>query len=128
MFYTVIISAITLLSTISNAVADVVNVREPKMRICRVTGYVPKNKIGAINKPIVIGKTAAVSRNCMYLLGEDIYVEGHGTWKVNDLTARWIEDKFRGCTIDLSVPTEQHARKIGNKHKRVTRIGYKQAY
>lgn len=111
-----IILTLTMLLAI-NAHAD-----EPKSQTMRITGYVPNSRNGAINKKIVVGRTAAVSRKCAYMLNEDVYVEGHGVWHVNDLTAKWLDTKHNVCTLDLAVPTESHARKIGNKHKQVVRL------
>jgi hypothetical protein len=98
-------------------------VPEPKVRHMRVTGYIPANNSkGALGEHVVIGKTAAVSRKCMDLLGDTVYIEGHGVWKINDLTAKWLDDKHKVCTIDLAVPNKTEARKIGNNIHKVVRI------
>lgn len=87
----------------------------------RITGYCTEpGKKGAIGKAIIPGGTAAVSRNCSYLLGKKVYIDQHGIYEVNDLTARWIQDKFEGCTIDLARASESEAQKVGNKRLQVT--------
>lgn len=95
---------------------------EPKARIMRVTGYSATGHKSAIGQKVIPGKTAAVSRNCAYMLNEDVYVEGHGVWHINDLTAAWVGNKFKICTIDLAMPNETMAKKVGNKRKNVVRL------
>lgn len=95
-----------------------------KQRDMRVTGYVPTGKKTALGKNVVVGRTAAVSRNCMDLLGEKVYIEGHGIRYVNDLTAQWVGEKFNICTIDLAVPTEKHAMQVGNEVREVIHIPF----
>lgn len=91
-----------------------------EMLMARVTGYVAEpGKKGAIGKNIVPGGTAAVSRNCAHLLGKKIYVDQHGVYEVNDLTAKWIQDKFNGCTVDLARASEEDAQKVGNHQRKV---------
>lgn len=93
-----------------------------KQRDMRVTGYVPTGNKTALGENVVVGRTAAVSRNCMDLLGEKVYIEGHGVRYVNDLTANWVGEKFNICTIDLAVPSEKHAKQIGNEVREVIHI------
>lgn len=96
--------------------------RITKQRDMRVTGYVPTGNKTALGENVVVGRTAAVSRNCMDLLGEKVYIEGHGIRYVNDLTAQWVGEKFNICTIDLAVPSEKHAKQIGNEVREVIHI------
>lgn len=93
-----------------------------KQRDMRVTGYVPTGNKTALGENVVVGKTAAVSRNCMDLLGEKVYIEGYGIRYVNDLTAKWVGEEFGICTIDLAVPTVKHAMQIGNETRKVIHI------
>lgn len=99
-----------------------------KQRDMRVTGYVPTGNKTALGENVVVGRTAAVSRNCMDLLGEKVYIEGHGIRYVNDLTAQWVGEKFDICTIDLAVPTEKHAMQIGNEVREVIHIPINESY
>jgi 3D (Asp-Asp-Asp) domain-containing protein len=110
---------------------DMIIVEEPepesqiiKQRDMRVTGYVPTGKKTALGENVVVGRTAAVSRNCMDLLGEKVYIEGHGIRYINDLTAQWVGEKFNICTIDLAVPTEKHAMQVGNEVREVIHIPF----
>jgi 3D (Asp-Asp-Asp) domain-containing protein len=93
-----------------------------KQRDMRVTGYVPTGNKTALGENVVVGKTAAVSRNCMDLLGEKVYIEGYGIRYVNDLTAKWVGEEFSICTIDLAVPTVKHAMQVGNETRKVIHI------
>lgn len=87
----------------------------------RITGYYSEpDKKGAIGKPIIPGGTAAVSRNCSHLLGKKVYIDQFGVYEVNDLTAKWIQDSFEGCTVDLARASEEEAQKVGNNHRQVT--------
>ena len=95
----------------------------PKVYTMRVTGYTYEHgKKSAIMDKIQAGKTAAVSPNCIELLGEKIYVSGHGIRYVNDLTASWLDEKFGICTIDLAVGSASDLKKIGNETKKVVRL------
>ena len=95
----------------------------PKVYTMRVTGYTYEHgKKSAIMDKIQAGKTAAVSPNCIELLGEKIYVSGHGIRYVNDLTASWLDEKFDICTIDLAVGSASDLKKIGNETKKVVRL------
>ena len=95
----------------------------PKVYTMRVTGYTYEHgKKSAIMDKIQAGKTAAVSPECIELLGEKIYVSGHGIRYVNDLTASWLDEKFDICTIDLAVGSASDLKKIGNKTKKVVRL------
>ena len=93
-----------------------------KVRTMRVTGYTPTGNKTALGDKLVVGKTAAVSRNCKELLGECVYIEGIGVRYVHDLTAKWLDDEFNICTIDVAVPTEKDAYKIGNSNRTVVHI------
>ena len=95
----------------------------PKVYTMRVTGYTYEHgKKSAIMDKIQAGKTAAVSPECIELLGEKIYVSGHGIRYVNDLTANWLDEKFGICTIDLAVSSASDLKKIGNETKKVVRL------
>ena len=95
----------------------------PKVYTMRVTGYTYEHgKKSAIMDKIQAGKTAAVSPECIELLGEKIYVSGHGIRYVNDLTASWLDEKFDICTIDLAVGSASDLKKIGNETKKVVRL------
>ena len=95
----------------------------PKVYTMRVTGYTYEHgKKSAIMDKIQAGKTAAVSPECIELLGEKIYVSGHGIRHVNDLTASWLDEKFDICTIDLAVGSASDLKKIGNETKKVVRL------
>ena len=95
----------------------------PKVYTMRVTGYTYEHgKKSAIMDKIQADKTAAVSPECIELLGEKIYVSGHGIRYVNDLTASWLDEKFDICTIDLAVGSASDLKKIGNETKKVVRL------
>ena len=95
----------------------------PKVYTMRVTGYTYKHgKKSAIMDKIQADRTAAVSPECIELLGEKIYVSGHGIRYVNDLTASWLDEKFGICTIDLAVSSASDLKKIGNETKKVVRL------
>ena len=95
----------------------------PKVYTMRVTGYTYEHgKKSAIMDKIQADRTAAVSPECIELLGEKIYVSGHGIRYVNDLTASWLDEKFDICTIDLAVGSASDLKKIGNETKKVVRL------
>ena len=95
----------------------------PKVYTMRVTGYTYEHgKKSAIMDKIQADRTAAVSPECIELLGEKIYVSGHGIRYVNDLTASWLDEKFGICTIDLAVSSASDLKKIGNETKKVVRL------
>lgn len=98
--------------------------KEPieKVRTMRVTGYTPTGNKTSLGDKLIVGKTAAVSRNCMELLGEYVYIEGLGVRYIHDLTAKWVGDEFNICTVDVAVPTEKDAYKIGNSNRTVVHI------
>lgn len=98
--------------------------KEPieKVRTMRVTGYTPTGNKTALGDKLIVGKTAAVSRNCMELLGEYVYIEDLGVRYIHDLTAKWVGDEFNICTVDVAVPTEKDAYKIGNSNRTVVHI------
>lgn len=108
-----------------------INEPEPhitKQREMRVTGYIPTGNKTALGENVIVGRTAAVSRNCLDLLGEKVYIEGYGIRYVNDLTAEWVGEKFKICTIDLAVPTVEHAMEIGNEVREVIHIPINESY
>ena len=95
----------------------------PKVYTMRVTGYTYEHgKKSAIMDKIQADRTAAVSPECIELLGEKIYVSGHGIRYVNDITASWLDEKFGICTIDLAVGSASDLKKIGNETKKVVRL------
>ena len=92
-----------------------------KVITMRITGYIPTGNKTAIGQKMVVGRTAAVSPACNYLLGEEVYIQGYGVRYVNDITADWLDEKYDICTLDLAVPNKQEAHKI-NSIKKVIRI------
>jgi len=58
----------------------------------------------------VPGKTAAVSRDLIHLLGKKVYIFGHGVRVINDLAAEGVIG-----TVDLLVGNKTEARKIGRE-------------
>ena len=83
--------------------------RSQKMRI---TGYKPSGNKTAIGKRPVVGRTAAVSRKCLSLLGYRVYVEGIGLFNVEDITAKWVDEDKNMCTLDISVSSDREAAKL----------------
>ncbi len=95
----------------------------PKVYTMRVTGYTYEHgKKSAIMDKVQAGRTAAVSPECIELLGEKVYISGHGIRYINDLTADWLDEKFGICTIDLAVGSASDLKKIGNETKKVVRL------
>lgn len=66
-----------------------------------------------MSKPVP-GRTAAVSRDLIHLLGKKIYIPGHGVRVINDLAAVDVKG-----TIDLLVGNKAEARKIGREVREV---------
>ena len=98
-------------------------VADTKTREMRVTGYTPTGNKTALGENVVVGYTAAISPNCAdSFLGSKVYVQGLGVRYVNDLTATWVGEKYDMCTLDIAVPNNQEALRIGNEIKRVVRI------
>ena len=98
-------------------------VADTKTREMRVTGYTPTGKKTALGEKVVVGYTAAISPNCAdSFLGSKVYVQGLGVRYVNDLTATWVGEKYDMCTLDVAVPNNQEALRVGNEIKRVVRI------
>ena len=105
-----------------NINVNVINSGITKVREMRVTGYLPTGKKTALGEKVITGKTAAVSRNCIDLLGEKVYIQGIGIRYINDLTAEWLDDKYGICTLDIAVPNKSSANKIGHKTRTVVHI------
>ena len=105
-----------------NINVNVINSGITKVREMRVTGYLPTNNKTALGEKVITGKTAAVSRNCIDLLGEKVYIQGIGIRYINDLTAEWLDDKYGICTLDIAVPNKSSANKIGHKTRTVVHI------
>lgn len=98
-------------------------VADTKTREMRVTGYTPTGNKTALGEDVVVGYTAAISPNCAdSFLGSKVYIQGLGVRYVNDLTATWVGEKYGMCTLDIAVPNNQEALRVGNKIKRVVRI------
>ena len=98
-------------------------VADTKTREMRVTGYTPTGNKTALGEDVVVGYTAAISPNCAdSFLGSKVYVQGLGVRYVNDLTATWVGEKYDMCTLDIAVPNNQEALRVGNEIKRVVRI------
>ena len=98
-------------------------VADTKTREMRVTGYTPTGNKTALGEDVVVGYTAAISPNCAdSFLGSKVYVQGLGVRYVNDLTATWVGEKYNMCTLDIAVPNNQEALRVGNEIKRVVRI------
>lgn len=93
-----------------------------KVTDMRITAYTPTGNKTALGEDMIPGKTAAVSPACNYLLGEWVYIRGHGLRYVNDVTASWLDDEFGVCTLDLAVPTQAEALKVGSSIKPVVKI------
>lgn len=101
----------------------VINNLPNKVYKMRVTAYHNHNgKKSALNEPVQSGRTAAVSPACIDLLGEKVYIEGHGIRYVNDLAAKWLDDKFGVCTIDLAVGSKENTHKIGGHIRTVVKL------
>lgn len=79
------------------------NTQIQKITKMRITGYISHNQKTAIGEYTKAGGTAAVSPNCIYLLGEEVYIKDLGVYKVNDLTASWLDTKYDLCTLDIAV-------------------------
>lgn len=98
-------------------------VADTKTREMRVTGYTPTGNKTALGENVVVGYTAAISPNCAdSFLGSKVYIQGLGVRYVNDLTATWVGEKYDMCTLDIAVPNNQEALRVGNEIKRVVRI------
>ena len=100
----------------------VINNIPNKVYKVRVTAYISDGRKSALNDTVQSGKTAAVSPACIAMLGERVYVEGHGIRYINDLTAKWLDDKFGVCTVDLAVSSKSEMTKIGSNIRTVVVI------
>ena len=93
-----------------------------KSKDMRITGYLPTGNKTALGEDVIVGRTAAVSRDCIEFLGSDVYVLGHGVFRVNDLTNARLDEEFGMCTLDIAVPTKEDVYRIGNNTSTVVRI------
>ena len=93
-----------------------------KVTDMRITAYIPTGNKTALGEEMIPGRTAAVSPACSYLLGEKVYIRGYGIRYVNDVTAEWLDDEFDMCTLDLAVPNEKEAMKVGNNIGTVVKL------
>ena len=72
----------------------------------------------AINERPIPGRTCAVSRDLMYMLGKKIYIEGLGVFKVNgEIRANDLMNKRYSKTIDICGPSKKWCKKFGRKKK-----------
>lgn len=85
----------------------------------RVTAYISDGRKSALNDTVQSGKTAAVSPACINMLGEKVYIEGHGIRYINDLTAKSLDDRFGICTVDLAVGSKTEMSRIGSNIRTV---------
>jgi 3D (Asp-Asp-Asp) domain-containing protein len=95
---------------------------DTKVTTMRVTAYIPTGRKTALMEDVQVGYTAAVSPECIYLLGSTIYVRGYGIRYINDLTSDRLDKEHDMCTLDLAVPNTHEAKKVGNKTHNVVRI------
>ena len=95
------------------------------IREVRVTGYIPTGNKTALGQNVIVGRTAAISPKCLDLLGSEVYIKGYGIRYINDITSDSVDEQNNLCTIDLAVPTKEHAMKIGNDSSRLVRIDRK---
>lgn len=110
-------------NNVSSLEAILLQQQSHKAEVMRITGYVPSSPKTAIGKKPRPGRTAAISRNCLSFLGYRVYVEGMGTYYVEDVTANWVDDKFDMCTLDIAVDNKSQAKHFtDNKGKRVVKI------
>lgn len=91
----------------------------------RVTGYVANGEKGALAIPVMPGRHAAVSPMCIELLGERVYIRGHGMFTVVDLAADWLDVQRGICTIDIAKPNQKTAQAVGNRKSTVVVINQK---
>ena len=91
----------------------------------RVTGYIPTGNKTALGQNVIVGRTAAISPKCLDLLGSEVYIKGYGIRYINDITSDSVDKQNNLCTIDLAVPTKEHATKVGNSTSRLVRIDRK---
>jgi len=88
---------------------------------CDITAYAyqtdPPQLTAIIEKPKA-GLTCAVSRDLIHWLGGQVYIEGIGIRRVNDLT-----DTKQVATIDLFIGDDQQAIKFGRQKRLVIFLG-----
>ena len=92
---------------------------------CDVTSYTGNQCRGnddpltAIMEKPKSGWTCAVSRDLIHWLGGQVYIEGIGIRKVNDLT----DKNCKQPTIDIYVASVKEANKFGRQEKQVVFLG-----
>lgn len=110
------------ITEIYNTYITEIIIDETKLTEMRITAYIPTGNKTALGEEMIPGRTAAVSPACSYLLGEKVYIRGYGIRYVNDVTAEWLDDEFDMCTLDLAVPNEKEAMKVGNNIGTVVKL------
>lgn len=88
---------------------------------CSITVYTHQecpNELTAIIEKPKVGLTCAVSRDLIHWLGGQIYIEGIGIRRVNDLT-----DDKQVMTVDLFMGDNDQAIKFGRQQKLVIFLG-----
>lgn len=92
---------------------------------CDITAYTgnqckenEKSTTAIMDKPKA-GWTCAVSRDLIHWLGGQVYIEGIGIRKVNDLT----DKKCHSPTIDIYVGNPKEASNFGRQEKQVIFLG-----
>lgn len=92
----------------------------PESVPCTITAYTKQNdpNITALLKPPVAGGTCAVSRDLIHWLGGQVYIEGVGVWKVNDV----MNPKF-SQSIDIYLGAEDKAITFGKQQHAVVFLG-----
>lgn len=89
-----------------------------------ITGYVAEyGARGALGTKVLPGRTAAVSPKCRSLLGNYIYVDGHGVFYCEDLTHPRLDEERGLCSVDLLKPTYAQAMGVGNEIRNVVVLG-----
>jgi len=88
---------------------------------CFITAYTHQecpNELTAIIEKPKVGQTCAVSRDLIHWLGGQVYIEGIGIRRVNDLT-----DKKQCMTVDLFVSGPEQAIEFGRQQRLVIFLG-----
>lgn len=98
----------TIIVALSNQRSNTKETNVPQYYEVDATAYIPANEYTAAMTKPVVGRTVAVSRDLTHLLGRDIYIEGLGIKRIEDLmNERWVNK------IDIMVPTEKDAKIFG---------------